>query len=239
MIVIPAIDLMDGKVVRLEQGEASRVTKYHDRPARLVADFAQRGATRIHVVDLDGAFGGRPEQVALIAQLSDAAQAHGAVIQTGGGIREPKEVESLLSAGVGGVVIGTLAVQDPSAVESLCQAHPDRIIIAADAREGVVAVEGWTRASELRAEALAQSAQGWGAAAVLFTDVSRDGMQKGPAVEATAALQRGLEIPVYASGGIGSLADLDACAAAEIRGVIVGRALYEGAFTLEEALARC
>lgn len=239
MIVIPAIDLMGGEVVRLEQGEASRVTKYHDRPARLVADFAQRGATRIHVVDLDGAFGGRPEQLDLIAQLSDAAQAHGAVIQTGGGIRDPQEVESLLSAGVGSVVVGTLAVKDPSAVESLCQAHPDRIIVAADAREGVVAVEGWTRASELRVDALAASAQGWGAAAVLFTEVSRDGMQTGVAVEATAALQRGLEIPVYASGGIGSLTDLDACAAAEIRGVIVGGALYEGAFTLEEALARC
>lgn len=239
MIIIPAIDLMGGKVVRLEQGEASRAKEYSDRPVRMVTEFARKGAKRIHVVDLDGAFGGKPAQLKLISELSDAAQAHGAVVQTGGGIRDPQAVETLLEAGTGSVVVGTLAVRHPDVVERLCQAHPDRIIVAADSRDGKVAVEGWTEASSQSARALAEAAQQWGAAGVLFTDVSRDGMQGGPAVEATAELQRGLDIPVYASGGVGRIEDLDACAAAGIRGVIVGRALYEGAFTLEEALARC
>lgn len=239
MIVIPAIDLMGGKVVRLEQGEASRVTVYDDRPVRLVTSFARAGAPRIHVVDLDGAFAGQPKQLELVARLSDAAQAHGAVVQVGGGIRNVAAVEALLGAGVGYVVVGTLAVRDPEAVERLCQTYPEQIIVAADARDGVVAVEGWTEATELTARALAEAAQAWGAAAVLHTDVSRDGMQAGPAVQATVALQEGLEIPVLASGGVGRLADLDACAAAGIHGVVLGRALYEGAFTIEEALARC
>lgn len=239
MIVIPAIDLMGGKVVRLEQGEASRAIEYSDRPTRVVTDFARAGAERIHVVDLDGAFAGRPQQIDLLRQLSDAALAHGATVQVGGGVRDASAVEELLGAGVGAVVIGTLAVREPETARALCEAHPEAIIVAADARDGLVAVEGWTEASALSARELAESAQRWEAAAVLYTDVSRDGMQAGAAVAATAALQQGLSIPVLASGGVGSLDDLDACAAAGIRGVIVGRALYEGAFTVEEALARC
>lgn len=239
MIVVPAIDLMGGKVVRLEQGEASRAIEYSDRPVRMVTDFARAGAERIHVVDLDGAFAGSPQQLDLLAHLSDAAQAHGATLQVGGGIRDAVAVELLLAKGIACVAVGTLAVREPDVVEGLCQAHPGAIIVAADAKDGMVAVEGWTEASELSARTLAESAQAWGAATVLYTDVARDGMQAGPAVEATAALQQGLTIPVLASGGVGRLEDLDACAAAGIRGVIVGRALYEGAFTVEEALARC
>lgn len=239
MIVIPAIDLMGGKAVRLEQGEASRATEYHPRPVELVHEFASAGARRIHVVDLDGAFAGRPEQVELIAEMSAAARAQGAALQTGGGIRDAAAVESLLALGVAHVVVGTLAVREPETVERLCRAHPQTLIVAADARDGVVAVEGWTQASTLTARALAEAAQRWGAAAVLYTDVQRDGMQGGPAVESTVALQADLDIPVLASGGVGRLADLDACAAAGIHGVVLGRALYERAFTLEEALARC
>lgn len=239
MIVIPAIDLMGGKAVRLEQGEAERATEYHSNPVRLTTNFARAGAQRIHVVDLDGAFAGRPQQVELLARISDAAQAHGAVVQAGGGLRDREAVRDVLEAGVAFVVVGTLAVRDPAAVERLCESYPGQIIVAADARDGVVAVEGWTKASSLTARTLAESAEAWGAAAVLFTDVSRDGMQTGPAVEATVALQKGLSIPVLASGGVGRLADLDACATAGIHGVVLGRALYEGAFTLEEALARC
>jgi phosphoribosylformimino-5-aminoimidazole carboxamide ribotide isomerase len=239
MIVIPAIDLMRGKAVRLEQGKADRATTYHDKPVRLVTDFARAGATRIHVVDLDGAFAGRPQQLELVARLSDAALAHGAVIQVGGGLRDADAVRALLGTGVGHVVVGTLAVREPAVVEELCREFPGRIVIAADAKDGVVAVEGWTQASGQSARALAEAAEAWGAAAVLYTDVSRDGMQTGPAVEATAALQKGLSISIFASGGVGRLADLDACAKAGIHGVVLGRALYEGAFTLEEALARC
>jgi phosphoribosylformimino-5-aminoimidazole carboxamide ribotide isomerase len=239
MIVIPAIDLMGGKVVRLEQGDATRATVYHANPVRLTTDFARAGALLVHVVDLDGAFAGRPKQLDLLARISDAAQAHGAVVQAGGGLRDVEAVQSLLATGVAFVVVGTLAVREPEAVEQLCRSNPGRIVIAADARDGLVAVEGWTKPSALTARTLAESAEQWGASAVLYTDVSRDGMQTGPNVTATAALQRGLSIPVYASGGVGRLADIDACAAAGIQGVVLGRALYEGAFTLEEALARC
>ncbi|MCX4240657.1 1-(5-phosphoribosyl)-5-[(5-phosphoribosylamino)methylideneamino]imidazole-4-carboxamide isomerase [Paraliomyxa miuraensis] len=239
MIVIPAIDLQGGKAVRLEQGEASRATVYEDRPTRLATSFARAGAQRIHVVDLDGAFAGRPQQLELVARLSDAALAHGATVQAGGGIRDAQSVESLLSVGVGFVVVGTLAVREPALVQQLCERYPGQIIVAADARDGVVAVQGWTVSTAMTARELAEKAQSWGAAAVLYTDVSRDGMQGGPAVRATAALQDGLEIPVLASGGVGRLADLDDCAAAGIQGVVLGRALYEGAFTIEEALARC
>lgn len=239
MIVIPAIDLMGGKAVRLEQGEAERATEYHANPVRLTTDFARTGAMRIHVVDLDGAFAGRTQQLELISRISDAAQAHGAVVQAGGGLRNAETVRDVISTGVAYVVVGTLAVREPHVVERLCEDYPGQIIIAADARDGLVAVEGWTKASSLTARELAESAERWGAAAVLHTDVSRDGMQTGPAVAATAALQKGLSIPVFASGGVGRLTDLDACAAAGIQGVVLGRALYEGAFTLEEALARC
>jgi phosphoribosylformimino-5-aminoimidazole carboxamide ribotide isomerase len=239
MIVIPAIDLMGGKAVRLEQGEASRSTVYDDKPVRLMTSFARAGAPRIHVVDLDGAFAGRPQQLDLVARLSDAAQAHGAVVQAGGGIRDAEAVEAMLAVGVRYVVVGTLAVREPETVQRLCAEHPGQIIVAADAREGVVAVSGWTEATSLMVHDLAEAAQDWGAAALLFTDVTRDGMQGGPAVQATAALQAGLELPVLASGGVGRLADLEACKAAGIHGVVLGRALYEGAFTIEEALARC
>jgi len=239
MIVIPAIDLMGGKVVRLEQGDAKRATTYHTNPVRLTTDFARAGALMLHVVDLDGAFSGQPKQLDLIARLSDAAQAHGAVVQAGGGLRDAAAVETLLATGVAFVVVGTLAVREPDVVERLCGENPGRIVIAADARDGMVAVEGWTKAAPISARALAEIAEGWGAAAVLYTDVDRDGMRTGPAVTATTALQRGLSIPVYASGGVGTLADLDACVTAGIQGVVLGRALYEGAFTLEEALARC
>jgi phosphoribosylformimino-5-aminoimidazole carboxamide ribotide isomerase len=239
MIIIPAIDLMGGKVVRLEQGDAARATTYHANPVRLTTDFARAGALLLHVVDLDGALTGQPQQLDLVARLSDAAQAHGAVVQAGGGLRDVAAVEALIGTGVAFVVVGTLAVREPDAVARLCRENPGRIVIAADARDGMVAVEGWTKASPLTARALAEEAERWGAAAVLYTDVERDGMQNGPAVAATAALQKGLSIPVYASGGVGRLADLDACMAAGIQGVVLGRALYEGAFTLEEALARC
>jgi phosphoribosylformimino-5-aminoimidazole carboxamide ribotide isomerase len=239
VIVIPAIDLMGGKAVRLEQGEADRVTEYHAQPVRLTTDFARTGAQRIHVVDLDGAFAGQPQQLDLVARISDAAQAHGAVVQVGGGMRDETGVRAALAVGVAFVVVGTLAVREPETVARLCQEFPAQIIVAADARDGVVAVEGWTKASSLTARALTEAADGWGAAAVLHTDVGRDGMQSGPAVAATLALQKGLAIPVLASGGVGRLTDLDACATAGIYGVVVGRALYEGAFTLEEALARC
>ena len=239
MILIPAIDLMGGKAVRLAQGERDRVTTYSDDPVGLAQGFARAGAGCIHVVDLDGAFEGNPTQREIIVNICRAAAEHGVRVQTGGGIRDADTVQALIDAGVDRVVLGTLAIKEPAIVEALCQKHPDRIVVAADARDGMVAVSGWTEKSEITALALAQSAARWGAAAVLHTDVSRDGMQGGPAVDATAAIQREVSIPVYASGGVGSLKHIEACARADIAGVVLGRALYEGAFTVEEALSRC
>jgi phosphoribosylformimino-5-aminoimidazole carboxamide ribotide isomerase len=239
LIVIPAIDVMGGKAVRLTQGERARSTIYDDRPAELAARFAAAGAQRIHVVDLDGAFAGQPVAQSLLIEIVGTASAGGALVQTGGGIRDAQTVRAMIDAGVDRVVLGTLAVRQPDLAQALCEEFPERIIVAADARDGKVAVSGWQENTDMAVEALAQAAQRWGAAAILHTDVGRDGMQGGPAVAATAALQSELSIPVYASGGVGSLAHLDACAAAGIAGVVLGRALYEGAFTVEEALARC
>lgn len=239
MIVIPAIDLMGGKAVRLAQGRADRVTEYGDRPAEIAAGFARAGARTIHVVDLDGAFAGTSAQLGAVEAIVRAVQGEGVAVQAGGGVRDADAVQRLLDAGAHRVVIGTLAVREPERVAALCAEHPARIVVAADARAGKVAVDGWASASDRTPRALAEAAQSWGAAAVLFTEVSRDGMQTGPAIDETLALQAGLTIDVLASGGIGTLAHLDACVAAGIRGVVLGRALYEGAFTIEEALSRC
>jgi phosphoribosylformimino-5-aminoimidazole carboxamide ribotide isomerase len=239
VIVIPAIDVMGGKAVRLTQGERTRSTVYADRPAELAARFAAAGARRIHVVDLDGAFAGQRVARSLLTEIVEAAASGGATVQTGGGIRDAQAVRELIAAGVGSVVLGTLAVREPSVAQALCEEFPGQIIVATDGRDGKVAVAGWQEDTDMPVRTLAETAQRWGAAAILYTDVGRDGTQVGPAVAATAALQRELSIPVLASGGVGSLAHLDACAAAGIAGVVLGRALYEGAFTVEEALARC
>lgn len=210
----------------------------------MVAEFARAGARRIHVVDLDGAFAGEPRQVPLIRRLLEVAASFEDVeLEVGGGIRDAEAVEQLISAGVDKVVIGTLAVREPEQVAELCRRFPEAIVVAIDARDGMVAVAGWTETSTIAAAELARRAAEWGAAALLYTDVSRDGLQVGAAVEATAALQAEVDrvraIDVIASGGVGSLDDLDALARAGVRAVICGRAIYERSFTLEEAIARC
>ena len=239
MLVIPAIDLLEGQAVRLSEGDRARATTYSDEPWTLAAEFIAAGARRIHVVDLDGAFAGRPIQVPLVRRLLDVAAAADAEMQVGGGIRDAQAVEILIEAGVDKVVVGTLAVREPELVASLCRRHPNQIVVAIDARDGMVAVEGWRETSTVPASELARQAADWGAAALLYTDVHRDGLQVGPAVESTAALQAKVDIDVIASGGVGALEHLDALATAGVRAVICGRALYERSFTLEEALARC
>ena len=239
MLLIPAIDLLEGQAVRLAEGDRERVTVYDDDPPGLAQRFAETGAQQIHVVDLDGAFAGEPSQVALIERIVAAAHRHGAKVEVGGGIRSVESIERLLELGVDQVVVGTLAIRDPEAVESVCQRHPGAIIVAIDARDGYVAVDGWREVSTVPAADLAVRAEAWGAGALLYTDVARDGLQVGANVDATADLQRAVTIPVIASGGVGSLDDLDALREAGIRAVVFGRALYEGSFTLEEALHRC
>lgn len=246
MLVIPAIDLLEGKAVRLAEGDRKQATIYSDTPWELAAEFARTGAKRLHIVDLDGAFAGKPAQVELVRRLLDAAReaAGDAVeIEVGGGIRDEAAVDTLIDAGVNKVVVGTLAIREPELVEQLCKRHPDSIVVAIDARDGMVSIEGWQETSSVPASELARRAAGWGAAALLFTDVSRDGLQVGPAVASTAALQAAVDeinpIDVIASGGVGSLEHLDALVAEGIRAVICGRAIYERSFTLKEALARC
>jgi phosphoribosylformimino-5-aminoimidazole carboxamide ribotide isomerase len=244
VLVIPAIDLLEGQAVRLSEGDRARATSYSDEPWTLAADFVAAGAQRIHVVDLDGAFAGRPMQVALVQRLIESAREAAGTqsqveLQVGGGIRDAEAVETLIDAGVDKVVVGTLAVREPELVASLCRRHPNKIVVAIDARDGMVSIEGWRETSAMPAATLARQAADWGAAALLYTDVRRDGLQGGPAVESTAALQAEVAIDVIASGGVGALEHLDALATAGIRAVICGRALYERSFTLEEALARC
>jgi len=237
MLIIPAIDLMDGKAVRLAEGDKDRVTVYSDAPWELAEAFAEAGAKHIHLVDLDGAFAGKPTQLELVARVAAAAKKHGARVDVGGGIRSAETVQQLLKSGIDQVVVGTLAVREPDLVARLCEQHPGALIIAIDARDGLVTVSGWTEISDISAAELGRRAEGWGAGALLFTDVARDGLQVGAAVEATADLQRQVSIPVIASGGVATLDDLRALRDAGVRAVVFGRALYEGQFTLEEALA--
>ena len=237
MLVIPAIDLLEGRAVRLAEGDRERATVYSDTPWEFAADFARRGASRIHLVDLDGAFDPANAQLELVGRVVEQARRHGAKIEVGGGIRSRQSVVRLLELGVHQVVVGTLAVREPALVADLCREYPERLIVAIDARDGMVAVEGWRETTDVSAADLARRAEGWGAGALLYTDVARDGMQVGAAVEATAALQSAVEIPVIASGGVGSLADLQALKSAGVRAVVLGRALYEHSVTLEEALA--
>ncbi len=234
MIVIPAIDLLGGKAVRLVRGERDSATVFSDSPWELAERMIGDGAERLHLVDLDGAFSGRPVSRMTIMRILHVCDAAGVPVQVGGGLRDRASVEAVLSAGAG-AVLGTAAVRDPDLVRDLCQAYPRRIVVAVDARDGVVAIEGWTEASSVRAEDLGRQAADWGAAALLYTDVARDGTGGGPAVESTAALSRAVPVPVIASGGIGSLDHLRALNEAGIAMAVVGRALLEGRFTLAEA----
>jgi phosphoribosylformimino-5-aminoimidazole carboxamide ribotide isomerase len=229
--LFPAIDLLGGRAVRLEEGKRDRATVFHDRPIELVAQLAQGGADRLHLVDLDGAFG-EPRQLPLIAAIVAASPIP---VEVGGGIRDREAIDRVLALGAAFAVLGTAAVRSPALVEQACRAHPGRIIVAVDARDGVVAVDGWTASGGITALALAARAAGWGAAALLYTDVARDGLGGGPNVAATAALARAAGIEVIASGGVGSLADLAALRDAGIPAVVVGRALYDGRFTVADA----
>lgn len=240
MLVIPAIDLMGGKAVRLREGDPRQATVYADDPRTALREFLRAGARRVHIVDLDGAFAGRPVQTDLMRELVSVAHAGGAEVQVGGGLRDAAAVLVMLDTGADFVVVGTLAVRAPEAAAQLCREHPGRIIVAIDARDGLVALAGWQESSGVSASSLARTAAMWGAAALLYTDIARDGLLGGPDVAATVQLQRAVpNTLVIASGGVGSLAHLDALRAADVRAVVLGRALYEGSFTLEEALARC
>jgi phosphoribosylformimino-5-aminoimidazole carboxamide ribotide isomerase len=233
---VPAIDLLGGRAVRLRAGRRDDVTVFSEEPWTVATSFVAAGAELIHIVDLEGAFSGARRQAPILERIIATS---GAPVQVGGGVRAQADVDALLRLGVAFVVLGTAAVKDPALVERLCRERPGRIVVAVDARDGRVAVEGWTETAAVTAKELAARAAGWGAAKILYTDVARDGLRQGPNVAMTAELAAHVPIPVIASGGIGSLDDLRALAAAGVPECVVGRALYDGVFTLEEALNAC
>ncbi|MCB9596288.1 MAG: 1-(5-phosphoribosyl)-5-[(5-phosphoribosylamino)methylideneamino]imidazole-4-carboxamide isomerase [Sandaracinaceae bacterium] len=235
MELIPAIDLLGGRVVRLHKGEYAAATEYSADPVAVALGFAEAGAARLHVVDLDGARGEPSEHPAIIRQIVERAPL---AVQVGGGIRDRDTAVRWLEAGAARVVLGTVAVRRPEVAAALCADHPAGVVVAIDARGEEVAVDGWRESGGVSVRALAERAAGWGAAAILYTDIERDGTGEGPAVERTAALQRDVAPTVIASGGIGALAHLVALRDAGVRAAVCGRALYEGAFTLAEGLER-
>lgn len=239
MILFPAIDLKDGQAVRLLRGEMDQATVFNPDPADQARRFAAAGFEWLHLVDLNGAFAGRPVNAAAVEAILDAV---GLPLQLGGGIRDLATIERWLGLGVRRVILGTVAVKDPALVRAACRAFPERVVVGIDARGGRVAVEGWAETSEIEAVELARRFEDAGVAAIVHTDVERDGALGGPNLDATVALARAVSIPLIVSGGVASLADLVAVKGAEGEGVIgaiVGRALYDGRIDPAEALALC
>lgn len=236
MLIIPAIDLKDGHCVRLRQGEMDQSTVYGHDPVQMAQRWVEAGCRRLHLVDLNGAFAGRPvngEAVTAIARAYPELP-----IQIGGGIRSLETIEHYLDAGVSYVIIGTKAVKEPEFVAAACQAFEGRIIVGLDAKDGWVATDGWAQVSDVRATELARRFEQDGVSAIVYTDISRDGMMQGVNVEATVAMADAAGIPVIASGGITDLDDiraLKAVAARGILGAITGRAIYEGSLDMAEA----
>ena len=237
LILFPAIDLKNGQCVRLEQGDMARATVFNLDPAAQARSFTAQGYEDLHVVDLDGAFAGKPKNAAAVEAVVAAARVK---VQLGGGIRDQATIEARLGKGVARIVLGTAAVKNPNLVREACRRWPERIALGIDARGGKVAVEGWAETSTVTALDLARRFEDAGAAAIVYTDIERDGALQGVNVAATAALARALKTPVIASGGISSLDDLAALRAHEkdgVAGAIVGRALYDGRIDLRSALA--
>ncbi len=236
MIIIPAVDIKDGKCVRLLQGRMDDDTVYSDDPEAMAAKWERLGAERIHVIDLDGAFLKNPQNVESIRKIAGSVQVP---IQLGGGIRNEKTVDMYLEMGIKYVIIGTEAIKNPTFVRNICQAYPGQVIVGIDAREGKVAIDGWTQTTQVEAVDLARKFEDCGVAAINFTDIARDGMQTGPNLAATKQLAEAISIPVVASGGVSSIQDIKDLLPLEtsgVIGVIVGKALYSGALELKSAL---
>lgn len=230
MILIPAIDLKDGQCVRLRQGEMDSATVFSDDPAAMAKQWLAQGARRLHLVDLNGAFAGKPKNAAAIEGIIKAVGVD-IPVQLGGGIRDLDTIERYLDTGLRYVILGSAAVKDPGFLHDACDAFPGQIIVGLDAKDGKVAVDGWSKVTHHDVIDLAQRFQDYGVESVVYTDIGRDGMMSGVNIESTVALARALHIPVIASGGITNLDDIRAlCAVAGegIEGAITGRAIYEG-----------
>ena len=238
MIFFPAIDLKGGECVRLVHGDMDQATVFNDDPAAQARAFADAGCTWLHMVDLDGAFAGKPENADAVSAVLDAVEIK---VQLGGGIRTMETIESWLDRGLARVILGTVAVRDPDLVLAACKAFPGQVALGIDAREGMVAVQGWAETTELEVVDLAKRFEDAGAAALIYTDIGRDGAMQGPNLEATMDLARAVSIPVILSGGVSSMDDLDAVMAAGadvLEGVISGRAVYDGRIDPATAVAR-
>jgi phosphoribosylformimino-5-aminoimidazole carboxamide ribotide isomerase len=236
MILFPAIDLKEGLAVRLEQGDMARATIFHRDPAAQARAFEMQGFEYLHIVDLDGAFAGKPVNGDAVDRILETI---GIPVQLGGGVRDMATVEAWLEKGVDRVIIGTAAVRNPELVKQAAKAFPGRVAVGLDARDGKVAVEGWAETSELTALAIARRFEDAGVAAIIYTDIARDGLLKGLNLDATIALAEAISIPVIASGGLASLDDITALLsprAAKLQGAIAGRALYDGRLDAAEAL---
>ncbi|ORE89393.1 Phosphoribosylformimino-5-aminoimidazole carboxamide ribotide isomerase [Oceanococcus atlanticus] len=238
MLLIPAIDIKDGKCVRLRQGKMDDVTVFADDPAEIAARWIEQGARRIHVVDLDGALNGEPTNAEVVKRI---CQVSGSVpVQVGGGIRDEDTVEAYLEAGVQYVVIGTKAVTAPHFVGDLCVEFPSHIIVGLDAKDGKVAIDGWSKLSNHDVIDLAQHFERDGVEAIIYTDISKDGMMQGASLESTRELASQITIPVILSGGVSGMADIEAACGLQddgVMGAIIGRALYEGDLDLKTCQA--
>ncbi len=232
-MVIPAVDIRGGRCVRLFQGRAEQETVYFGRPAEAAQLWAGQGAELIHVVDLDGAFEGRPANFDAVAAI---AREVAVPIEAGGGIRSDESVARYLDAGVKRVILGSRALREPGWLAALCERFPGRIVAGIDARDGRVAVEGWAETSDVEALGFARELDAMGLRAIIFTDVATDGAMRGPNLGALERLLDAVKTPVVASGGIASLDDVRRVAALPVEGMIIGKALFEGAFTLREAV---
>ncbi|MZG30731.1 MAG: 1-(5-phosphoribosyl)-5-[(5-phosphoribosylamino)methylideneamino]imidazole-4-carboxamide isomerase [Nitrospinae bacterium] len=235
MRIIPAVDIKDGRCVRLVQGKADQETVYSNDPLSMANHWDEEGAQTIHVVDLDGAFEGSPKNIEIVKNIIYSSSVD---IQVGGGIRTLETIDAYVKAGAYRVILGTVAQKEPAFVEEACRRFPNKIIVGIDARDGLVAVKGWVEVSEQKATDLAQQMRGYGIAGFIFTDISRDGMLQGPNLESIKEFAESAQLPVIASGGVSRLEDIKNLAKLEshgIEGVIVGKALYDKTLTYKEA----
>lgn len=230
MLLIPAIDLKDGHCVRLKQGDMDQATTFSESPADVAAHWLDQGARRLHLVDLNGAFAGKPQNLAAIKAILAAVDEE-VPVQLGGGIRDLDTIEKYIDAGIGYVIIGTAAVKNPGFLKDACSAFAGHIIVGLDAKDGKVATDGWSKLTGHEVVDLARKFEDWGVESIIYTDIGRDGMLSGINIDATVKLAQALSIPVIASGGLSSLADIEALCAVEregVEGVICGRAIYSG-----------
>jgi len=240
MLLIPAIDLKDGQCVRLKQGDMDQATVFSENPADMAAQWLDRGARRLHLVDLNGAFAGKPQNLAAIKSILREV-GEDIPVQLGGGIRDLDTIERYIDAGMAYVIIGTAAVKNPGFLKDACSAFGGHIIVGLDAKDGKVATDGWSKLTGHEVVDLAKKFEDWGVESIIYTDIGRDGMLSGINVEATVALAQALTIPVIASGGLSNMADIEALCAVEsegVQGVICGRAIYSGDLDFAAAQVR-